>query len=128
MTTTFPTNLIKKGLIYTGVAVATAAIGLSSYIYVDSGEFARVQSPNGYTWYTEAGMHFKWPFVSKTTIYSQNVTMSITDDLALAQSASLSSSPLRVTFADTYSGTFEATYRFVLPKIPENLEKNASSR
>jgi hypothetical protein len=56
--------------------VATLVVVLNSYIYVEGGEYARVQSPaGGYTWYTTQGIKFKVPFISRVERFDQYTTV-----------------------------------------------------
>lgn len=105
-------------------AILTIIVILSSYIVVGSGESVRIQNnlSGSNTWHTSEGIALKAPFFSTVTRYNQEGTVAITDNEELCDTATLCSTPREVRFADTYSITTEASFRFSLPKNPEQLE------
>lgn len=117
-------NLFKYGLIGF-VAILIIATILGSYTKVGSGDVVRVQNnvSGKPTWYTTEGYKLKMPFVSSSVTYPQEITIGVSDNKEICETASACSAPRNVTFVDTYNMTLETVTRFSLPKSPELLEK-----
>jgi hypothetical protein len=93
---------------------------------------AHFQTEAGYTYYyqnqivgksdiyTEPGVHFKVPWFSRVTSYKQVVTVVFGHDDSIR--ATRTGSAIEVRFADTYTGTIPATFRY---KLPSNQQKIA---
>lgn len=114
-----------KKAIFTGVGILALVItGLNSYTSVGGGESVRVQNnlTGNATWYTSEGYKLKAPFMSTVHRYPQEVTVAITDNDELCDTASICGAPRQVAFADTYGITMETSFRYSLPKDPVNLE------
>lgn len=116
--------LIKK-LPYVGVALVAFIVLMSSFTTVGTGELVRVQNnlSGGNTWYITEGFKFKVPFFSNVTRYSQEMTVAITNNDELCDTASICGRNRDVTFADTYGIDLETSFRYSLPRSPEALEK-----
>lgn len=69
--------------------------------------------------FSEPGIHFRMPFLSKVTPYDQVITVSFGNNQGEAFYQKLDALPVR--FADTYTGTVPATFRFRLSHDPKEL-------
>ncbi len=69
--------------------------------------------------YTEPGIHFRMPGLSRVTEYKQVMTLSFGQDESVSTTRHLP--PIHVRFADTYTGTIPATFRFKLSSNPEKI-------
>lgn len=111
--------------ILSGIAAGALLITvLNSFFTVSSGELARAQNTltGEYTWYMDEGIKFKMPFFSNVIVYPQEITTAVSDNEEICDTASLCTLPKQVSFADTYGVTVEASFRFSLPRTPEQLE------
>ncbi|QEP42728.1 hypothetical protein D5085_06075 [Ectothiorhodospiraceae bacterium BW-2] len=114
-------NIIKLGVI-PAIAILVA------FLFINSAWF---QTDAGYTYvyqnnisgqlsvYTEPGIHFRLPGFSRVTEYKQVMTLSFghpDSDITTRQLDAIG-----VRFADTYTGTIPATFRFKLSPNPEKL-------
>ena len=108
--------------IFGGATFFAALTGISSYYYVDGGEYAREQSPNGdFEWVLTQGIQFKVPFLSKVETFNQFSTIDLTD--FENDQSTIDSGSQRIAFADTYTGDIQVTARYMLEPNPETLEK-----
>ena len=97
---------------------------MSSYGYNDSGVSLRLQQPIlGYTWIKEEGFYFKLPFVSRTRAYNQKGTIASSDNESIVETASLSSAPRNLQFADSYELRIEWSMRYQIPMDDDGLEE-----
>lgn len=115
-----------RGVGIKGVLVAGAIIiGLNSFITVSVGESVRVQNniTGGHTWYTSQGMKPVLPFFTNVERFSDVVTIAVTDDKEVSDTAGSVQSPMYVKFADGYGGKIEASFRVKMPVAPADLEK-----
>ncbi|MDD1781502.1 hypothetical protein LRP49_09870 [Enterovibrio sp. ZSDZ35] len=71
--------------------------------------------------FTEPGIHFRMPFLSKITQYSQVITVSFGNNTGEDFYQRLD--PVQVRFADTYIGQIPVTFRFKLSNDPEAVKK-----
>lgn len=71
--------------------------------------------------FTEPGIHFRMPFLSKITKYDQVITVSFGNSKGEDFYQRLDS--VQVRFADTYIGQIPVTFRFKLSNDPEALKK-----
>lgn len=102
--------------------VVASILVLSSFEYIESGEFVRVQNPfGGHEWKVSPGLTMKWPIISRVEDYNQYVTVAVAaGDI---DGASVQNPPHRINFSDTYEGTIEASFRFGLSPDPVLLER-----
>ncbi len=105
-------------------AILGLSVVLGSFVKVDGGETVRVQNniTGNATWYTTEGYKLKVPFFSNTKTYPQEVTIAITDNPELCDTASICADPRQVGFADTYGVVIESSFRYSLPKDSVQLE------
>jgi len=106
----------------------TTLIVLVLLVFISSAHF---QTEAGYTYYyqntltgkidvyTEPGIHFKVPWFSRVTSYKQVTTVVFGKDDSLR--ATRFGSAIEVRFADTYTGTIPATFRYKLPLNPQKI-------
>ncbi|CZF85129.1 SPFH domain-containing protein [Grimontia marina] len=71
--------------------------------------------------FTEPGIHFRMPFLSKITQYDQVITVSFGNNAGEDFYQRLD--PVQVRFADTYIGQIPVTYHFKLSNDPEAVKK-----
>ncbi|KJG15781.1 SPFH domain-containing protein [Photobacterium angustum] len=71
--------------------------------------------------FTEPGIHFRMPFLSKITQYDQVITVSFGNSKGEDYIQRLS--PIQVRFADTYIGQIPVTFRFKLSYDPDAVIK-----
>ncbi len=69
--------------------------------------------------YTEPGIHFRLPGLSRVTVYKQVMTVSFGN--TGGDRLTRQSSPITVRFADTYTGQIPATFRYKLSSNPEKV-------
>ncbi|WP_412500990.1 SPFH domain-containing protein [Shewanella chilikensis] len=111
----------KRILIGVGV-LAALGIAQSSVLMTDAG-YTYVHQNNvtgSLDVFTEPGIHFRMPFLSKITRYDQVVTVSFGNNQGEVFYQRLPA--LQVRFADTYTGQVPATFRFKLSYDPEQLK------
>lgn len=113
-----------KGYLKYGVtALAVCMLLFNSYGYNDSGVSLRLQQPIiGHTWIKEEGYYFKLPFVSRIRPYNQTGTVASSDDASVVETASLSTPPRDLQFADSYEMHIEWSLRYSIPTTDEDLE------
>lgn len=118
-------TLVKKYLTKWLVGVALLSTIWSSFTINDSGNSMRIQNnlTGEHTWATTEGIQIKVPFFSKVVTYPQKITVAITSDENICEAASICSSPVSVSFADTYTITPEVSFRYSLSTIPDSLEE-----
>lgn len=114
----------KFGGFFVGAIFAVSLV-FGSFTKVGGGETVRVQNnlTGNSTWYTSEGYKPKVPFFSNVRTYPQEVTVAVTDNEELCDTASVCADPRQVGFADTYGVTMEASFRYSLPKDPASLEQ-----
>ncbi|MBE1276490.1 SPFH domain-containing protein [Enterovibrio baiacu] len=71
--------------------------------------------------FTEPGIHFRMPFLSKITQYDQVITVSFGNNTGEDFYQRLD--PVQVRFADTYIGEIPVTFRFKLSPDPDSVKK-----
>lgn len=104
----------------------TAIVVFTGMGYNDSGVSTRVQQPMfGYNWITEEGYYFKLPLVSRDRSYDQIITVAVTTNEDICNTASVCISPDRagIPFADTYRMQLEYQMRFRIPVIESGLDE-----
>tara|TARA_R110000850_G_scaffold52859_3_gene127309 strand:- start:2109 stop:3452 length:1344 start_codon:yes stop_codon:yes gene_type:complete len=120
-------NIIEQAKKYSKILVGFvvgAVLVLSSYGYNDSGVSLRLQQPIiGYKWIKEEGFYFKLPFVSRTRAYNQKGTIASSDNESIVATASLSSAPRNLQFADSYELRIEWSMRYQIPPDDVGLEE-----
>ncbi|SET06200.1 SPFH domain-containing protein [Thorsellia anophelis] len=101
--------------------VSIAGIAKSSVLMTDAGYTYIYQNNITGTLdvFSEPGIHFRMPFLSKITRYDQVVTVSFGNNQGEAFYQRLEALPVR--FADTYTGTVPATFRFRLSHDPKEI-------
>ena len=117
-------NRIKKSAVGIGLGLAAFVTVMSSFVTVGSGDLVRIQNniTGSQTWVMVEGIALKLPFLSTVITYPQEITIAITDNPELCDTASLCASPRLVGFADTYAAVIEGSFRFSMPRSPELLE------
>jgi hypothetical protein len=116
-------SIIKGALV--GIAsIIALSTAVGSFVSVGGGEIVRVQNniSGNSTWYTTEGYRLKVPFFSNTVTYPQEVTVAITDNPELCDTASVCAAPRQVGFSDTYGITIESSFRYSLPRTSIELE------
>lgn len=71
--------------------------------------------------YTEPGIHFRIPMLSRVEEYKQVMTVSFGNDGD--GRVTMQQPPISVRFADTYTGLIPATFRFKLSPNPEKIKQ-----
>lgn len=116
---------VNVGGIAKGVGIGILVIGALSTIAggmytLEDGEFAVVRGASGSVdAVTEAGIHFKLPFVSTANFYNEYSTLCF--DRKEDPSATYDGGAQKVTFSDTYSGNVNVCFRLQLPSDPDML-------
>ena len=119
-------QLLHKGLKAAVFGVPLLALGLtinSSVLMTDAG-YSYVHQNNitgELDVFTEPGIHFRMPFLSKITQYDQVITVSFGNSKGEDFYQRLD--PVQVRFADTYIGEIPVTFRFKLSNDPKAVEK-----
>ncbi|USD60678.1 hypothetical protein J4N45_01240 [Vibrio sp. SCSIO 43140] len=115
-----------KAMVY---ALPILAVGLtvnSSVLMTDAG-YSYVHQNNltgELDVFTEPGIHFRMPFLSKITKYDQVITVSFGNSIEENLYQRLQAQdPIQVRFADTYIGQIPVTFRFKLSNDPEAMKK-----
>ncbi|GAL28733.1 hypothetical protein JCM19239_6151 [Vibrio variabilis] len=115
-----------KAMVY---ALPILAVGLtvnSSVLMTDAG-YSYVHQNNltgELDVFTEPGIHFRMPFLSKITKYDQVITVSFGNSIEENLYQRLQAQdPVQVRFADTYIGQIPVTFRFKLSNDPEAMKK-----
>lgn len=117
---------IVRGIKVAIVGIPLLAIGFtinSSVLMTDAG-YSYVHQNNitgELDVFTEPGIHFRMPFLSKITQYDQVITVSFGNNTGEDFYQRLD--PVQVRFADTYIGQIPVTFRFKLSTDPEALIK-----
>lgn len=117
-----PTKSAMKIAKYLGGGIAAAVVGLSTWFTTSDGYIYYVQNKltGSTTVYSEPGFHLKMPGFTSIYEYRRVATIDNTD---VEGSYTRDGQPISVTFADTYSGTVPATFRYRLPTDEENFRK-----
>ena len=103
------------------MVVLIAFIGFNSFFYLEGGDFARRQDPDGsYSWITEQGPHFKWPLLGRLDRIPQYVTVNMTGQPV--ETAYINVKPQSVKFADTYTAKIPMVLRYRINPSAETLE------
>ncbi|MCG6374636.1 hypothetical protein K6U27_18375, partial [Vibrio fluvialis] len=119
-------QLLFRGIKATFIGIPLLALGLtinSSVLMTDAG-YSYVHQNNitgELDVFTEPGIHFRMPFLSKITQYDQVITVSFGNSMGEDFYQRLD--PVQVRFADTYIGQIPVTFRFKLSTDPEALIK-----
>lgn len=107
-----------------------AAIGLLIISFIMNAWF---QTDAGYTYvyqnnmtgelsvYTEPGIHFRMPMLSRVERYKQVMTVSFGSEGEGDEQVTRQQRPVSVRFADTYTGLIPETFRFKLSPNPEKV-------
>ena len=104
-----------------GVIALVAFLGFQSFYYLEGGDFARRQDPDGgYAWVTEQGPHMKWPFLGRLDRIPQYITVNMTGQQN--DSALINEKPQSVKFADTYTAQIPMVLRYRINPDPKTLE------
>ena len=104
-----------------GVVALVAFLGFQSFYYLEGGDFARRQDPDGgYAWVTEQGPHLKWPMLGRLDRIPQYFTINLTG--VATDTAYINGNPLSVKFADTYTAKLPMVMRYRLNPDPKTLE------
>ncbi|POF53414.1 SPFH domain-containing protein, partial [Vibrio vulnificus] len=119
-------QLLRRGIKTAIIGVPLLALGLtinSSVLMTDAG-YSYVHQNNitgELDVFTEPGIHFRMPFLSKITQYDQVITVSFGNNAGEDFYQRLD--PVQVRFADTYIGQIPVTFRFKLSTDPDALIK-----
>jgi hypothetical protein len=101
-----------------------AILGVSSINYNPGGVSTRIQEPLiGSTWIKEEGFYFTIPLLSRTRAFNQKGTVASSDNESIIDTASLTSMPRNLQFADSYEMQIEWSLRYEIPIDDESLEK-----
>ena len=113
-----------KTTIAGAVLAVSLVTGFNSFIAVSAGEKVRVQNTasGNFKWHQSEGVQFKAPFFSTVSRYTDVATIAVTDDEDILDTASVTRSPMAVTFVDNYGGRLEASVRVKLPSDTVMLE------
>ncbi len=119
-------QLLHRGLKFAVFGVPLLALGLtinSSVLMTDAGySYVHQNNMTGeLDVFTEPGIHFRMPFLSKITQYDQVITVSFGNNMGEDFYQRLD--PVQVRFADTYIGQIPVTFRFKLSNDPEAVKK-----
>lgn len=110
--------------VLTGIgAIFGTILLLSTWFTTEEGNIYYVQDTlfGTTTIYSQAGVHFKTPFFTKVFVYKMVATIDMTPDDEGNFTRNLGA--VEVQFADTYSGTVPATFRYRLPTDVETFTK-----
>ena len=119
-------QLLHKGLKAAVFGIPLLALGLtinSSVLMTDAG-YSYVHQNNltgELDVFTEPGIHFRMPFLSKITKYDQLITVSFGNNKGEDFYQRLDA--VQVRFADTYIGQIPVTFRFKLSNDPTAIKK-----
>ncbi|SHO57696.1 SPFH domain-containing protein [Vibrio quintilis] len=119
-------QLMKKGLktIIFGVPLLLLALIVNSAFLMTDAGYTYVHQNNitgELDVFTEPGIHFRMPFLSKITKYDQVITVSFGNNAGEDFYQKLN--PVQVRFADTYIGNIPVTFRFKLSNDPDAIKK-----
>lgn len=124
-------NLLKQKLMKNGWKIALFGVPLLAIALTINS--AILMTDAGYTYvhqnnitgkldvFTEPGIHFRMPFLSKITRYNQVITVSFGNNKGENFYQRLDS--VQVRFADTYIGKIPVTFRFKLSNDPDSIKK-----
>jgi regulator of protease activity HflC (stomatin/prohibitin superfamily) len=113
-------NAIKKLAIIAIIVIVVAAC----FLFLSAVHF---QTEEGYAYYyqntltgttniyTEPEVHFRIPWFSRVTPYKQVITVAFGSTDASSRHMTQTEKAIEVRFADTYTGTIPATFRYKLP-------------
>lgn len=119
-------QLIRRGLkaAVVGIPVLAMALTINSSVLMTDAGYSYVHQNNitgELDVFTEPGIHFRMPFLSKITQYDQVITVSFGNNTGEDFYQRLD--PVQVRFADTYIGQIPVTFRFKLSTDPQALIK-----
>ncbi|QXO17607.1 MULTISPECIES: SPFH domain-containing protein [Vibrio] len=119
-------QLIRRGLkaAVVGIPVLAVALTINSSVLMTDAGYSYVHQNNitgELDVFTEPGIHFRMPFLSKITQYDQVITVSFGNNTGEDFYQRLD--PVQVRFADTYIGQIPVTFRFKLSTDPQALIK-----
>jgi hypothetical protein len=98
-------------------------LGASSINYNPGGVSTRIQEPLiGATWVKEEGFYFTIPLLSRTRSFNQKGTVASSDNKSIIDTASLTSVPRNLQFADSYEMQIEWSLRYEIPIDDPSLE------
>lgn len=107
--------------VFSVIALVAAYLAYNSFFYLEGGDFARRQDPDGsYVWITEQGPHFKWPILGRLDRLPQYVTVNMTGQQV--DTAYINTKPQSVKFADTYTADIPMVLRYRINPSPDTLE------
>lgn len=113
---------IRKVGLWSMFGIVALVIGMNSYFQTDAGyNYVYQNNLTGtLTVYTEPGIHVRVPFFSKVEEYKQVTTITFDpDDDGSATTRNLA--PVKVRFADTYTGTVNTSFRFKMNPEPAKI-------
>ncbi len=119
-------QILHRGIKAAVFSIPLIALGLtinSSVLMTDAG-YSYVHQNNitgELDVFTDPGIHFRMPFLSKITKYDQVITVSFGNNAGEDFYQRLD--PVQVRFADTYIGQIPVTFRFKLSNDPEAVKK-----
>lgn len=107
---------------YVFSALLVLFLALSTWFTTSEGYIYYVQNKltGSTTVYSEPGVHMKMPLFTNVTEYKRVATI---DNTNVEGNYTRDGQPISVTFADTYSGTVPATFRYRLPTDEENFRR-----
>lgn len=106
---------VVAGLLVLFLALSTWFTTSEGYIY-----YVQNKLTGSTTVYSEPGVHLKMPMFTTVNEYKRVATI---DNTLVEGTYTRDGQPISVTFADTYSGTVPATFRYRLPTDEENFRK-----
>lgn len=107
--------------VFSVIALVAAYLAYNSFFYLEGGDFARRQDPDGsYVWITEQGPHFKWPILGRLDRLPQYVTVNMTGQQV--DTAYINTKPQSVKFADTYTADIPMVLRYRINPSSDTLE------
>ncbi|WP_414718385.1 SPFH domain-containing protein [Thaumasiovibrio subtropicus] len=112
-----------KTIVGGGLLLAALGVGSQSVLMTDAG-YTYVHQNNitgKLDVFTEPGLHFRVPFLSRITKYDQVITVSYGNTTGEDFYQRLP--PIQVRFADTYVGEIPVTFRFKLSLNPDAVKK-----
>ena len=107
----------------TAIIAVSVVLLYNAVNYNPGGVSTRVQEPMlGHTWVKEEGFYAKVPLLSRTRSFNQKGTIASSDNESIIDTASLTSEPRNLQFADSYEMQVEWSLRYSIPTDDESLE------
>jgi hypothetical protein len=116
------TNMVKRGVKYAVASAVVLFLALSTWFTTSEGYLYYVQNKltGSTTVYSEPGVHLKMPLFTNIYEYKRVATIDMTmEDGNFTRNLGA----INVGFADTYTGTVPATFRYRLPVDEANFRK-----